>query len=145
MQSILKPEFVNLLQLDVLGFENPKGVLLAFEAVQAELCMGTGFAPHETFNMGQHILQCVTVNGSPAINDQASIQLYNGLLAHVAQNRVPDSVLNFNYRSGHKMVESCTFENCNITAGGLTIPCFTHAALYLGSQLALSVLFVRVI
>ena len=145
MQNVLKPEFVNLLQLDVLGFTNPEGALLAFEAVQTELCMGTGFAPHETFNMSQHILQCVTINGSPSVNEQQSIQLYNGLLAHVAQNKVPDSVLNFNYRTGHKMVESSTFENCNITTGGLSIPCYTHAALYLGSHLALSVLFARVI
>ena len=145
MQNILKPEFVNLLQLDVLGFANPEGALLAFEAVQTELCMGTGFAPHETYNMGQHIIQYVSVNGSPAVNEQTSIQLYNGLLTHVAQNRIPDSVLNFNYRSGHRMVESSTFENCNISAGSLTIPCYTHAALYLGSHLALSVLFVRVI
>ena len=145
MQNILKPEFVNLLQLDVLGFDNPEGALLAFEAIQTELCIGTGFAPHETFNMSHHILQCVTVNGSPAVNEQNSIQLYESLLTHVAQNRVPDRVLNFNYRSGHKMIESSTFENCNISAGTLTVPCYTHAALYLGSHLALSVLFARVI
>ena len=145
MQNILKPEFVNLLQLDVLGFDNPEGALLAFEAIQTELCMGTGFAPHETLNMGQHILQCVTIDGSPAVNEQNGIQLYNSLLTHVAQNRVPDRVLNFNYRSGHRMIESSTFENCNVTAGNLTVPCYTHAALYLGSHLALSVLFARVI
>ena len=141
----LKPELVNLLRLDVLGFDQPEGALLAFEAVQHELCFDTGFVPGETFNMGQHILQCVTINQSPTINNEQSILLYNALLENLAQNTVPDRVLNFNYRTGHKMVESCTFENCNISAGGLSIPCFSNAALYLGSHLALSVLFVRVI
>ena len=145
MQNILKPELVNLLQLDVLGFEQPEGALLALEAVQHELCLDTGFAPGPVFSFGQHILQCVTLDQQLQINNEQSIQLYNALLNHLAQNTVPDRVLNFNYRSGHKMVESCTFEHCNISSGGVTVPCYSNAALYLGPHLALSVLFARVI
>jgi len=44
---MLKPEFVDLLQLDVLGFDNPEDALHAFSNAQNELCQ-PGFSPNET-------------------------------------------------------------------------------------------------
>ena len=139
---MLKPEFVDLLQLNVLGFDNPEDPLLAFTNAQNELCQ-PGFSPSETFEVNLNILQCITRDASNPITDNQSIQIVNTLLNHLATNRIPDRVVTFNYRSGHKMVEANTFVDCNIVTANCTVFSFTHAALYLGSHLAISVLFAR--
>ena len=139
---MLKPEFVDLLQLDVLGFDNPEDALHAFSNAQNELCQ-PGFSPNETFEVNLNILQCITRDASPQINDNQSTQIVNALLNHLASNRIPDRVVTFNYRSGHKMVESNTFIDCDLVVANCTVLSFTHAALCLGSHLAISVLFAR--
>ena len=105
---MLKPEFVDLLQLDVLGFDNPEDALHAFSNAQNELCQ-PGYSPNETFEVNLNILQCITKENSLQINNNKGTQIVNALLNHLATNRIPDRVVTFNYRSGHKMVESKTF------------------------------------
>ena len=145
IQHNLKPELVSLLQLDTLGFDDPESALLAFGAAQGELCKGTSFVPCEVFAIGFHILQCVKINTEPIINETNGIAIKSALLEYMAQGKLPERVVTFNYRSGHKMVESCSYEDCNVAVDGRSIPCFTHATLYLGNAQALSVLFARII
>jgi len=140
---MLKPELVNLLQLDVLGFDNPEDPLLAFNTAQNEMCP-TGFAPSETFEVNLNILQCITANALPQISDNQGTQIVDALLNHLVQNRIPDRIITFNYRSGHKMLEAKQFSNCNLSVANCTVISFSHAALYLGSHLAISVLFARI-
>ena len=134
-----------MLELESLGFQYPENVLLALEAAQNELCLDTGFEPCVSFNMGQHLLQTVVINSTPVINNNQAELVINALLEHMAQNRIPGRIVTFNYRSGNRMVETSTFEHCNITIGSCTIPCFSSAALYLDNHSVLTVLFARLI
>ena len=145
MENVLKPELVNMLDLESLGFQYPDNILLALEAAQNELCLDTGFKPCVAFNMGQHLLQTVVIDNNPIINNNQAELVKNALLGHMALNRIPGRIVTFNYRSGHRMVETSTFEHCNISIGNCVIPCFSSAALYLDNHLALTILFARVI
>ena len=145
MQNVLKTELVNMLELEERGFQYPESVLLAFEAAQNELCLDTGFQPCVAFNLGQHYLQTVVIDGSPVIDNNQATNIKNSLLEHMAQNRIPGRIVTFNYRSGYKMVETSTFEHCNLVVGNSTVPCFSSAALYLDNHVVLTVLFARVI
>ena len=145
MQNVLKTELVNMLHLESLGFQYPESVLLAFEAAQNELCLDTGFQPCASYNMSPHFLQTVVINERPLVDNNQALNIKNALLEHMAQNRIPGRIVTFNYRSGYKMVDTSTFEHCNIVVGNLTIPCFSSAALYLDNHVVLTVLFARVI
>ena len=134
-----------MLELESLGFQYPESVLLAFEAAQTELCLDTGFQPCAAFKLDDHCLQTVVINENPIINNNQAINVKNALLEHMAHNRIPGRIVTFNYRSGYKMVETSTFEHCNIIVGNCTIPCFSAAALYLDNHVVLTVLFARVI
>lgn len=140
---MLRPEFVNMLQLDVLGFSNNEDPIIAFTTAQNELCP-PGFSPNEVYEINLNILQCITRDASPQINDNQGNLIVNALLNHLATNRIPDRIITFNYRSGHKMVEANTFFGCDIVVANCTVLDFAHAALYLGEHLAISVLFARI-
>ena len=141
---MLKPEFVNLLQLDVLGFSNTDDPIAAFTAAQAAICQ-PGFSPSETLEINLNILQCISRDASPQINEQQGSQIVDALFTHMANNRIPDRIITVNYRSGHKMVEANTFFDCDVIAANCTVQAYSHAALYLGSHLAISVLFARIV
>ena len=145
MQNVLKTELVNMLELEALGFQYPEVIILALEAAQNELCLDTGFEPCVVFNMGQYLLQTVVINNNPIINNNQADLVKNALLAHMAQNRIPGRIVTFNYRSGDRMVETSTFEHCNLNVGSCTVPCFSSATLYLDNHSVLTILFARVI
>ena len=141
---MLKPEFINMLHLDVLGFDNPVDPLSALDTTQAEFCH-SGFSPNEIFEINLNLLQCITRDGSPVIDHAMGSQINNILLNHLATQRFPDRITTLNYRSGHKMVESNFFVDCNLIVGNCTVQSFAHVALYLGHHLAISVLFARIV
>jgi len=145
MQNVLKPELVNMLELESLGFQYPESIILAFEAAQNELILDTGFEPCMTFDLGSYFLQTVTIDNAPTLNNNQAQNVKNALLQYMAQNRIPSRIVTFNYRSGFRMVETSTFEHCNINLDDCTIPCFSSAALFLDNHLVLTVLFARVI
>ena len=145
MQNVLKTELVNMLELESLGFQYPESILIALEAAQNELCLDTGFEPCEVFNLGQYILQTVVINNNPIVNINQADLVKIALLEHMAQNRIPGRIVTFNYRSGNRMVETSSFEHCNINIGSCTVPCFSSAALFLDNHLVLTILFARVI
>lgn len=141
---MLKPEFVNLLQLEVLGFQDTTDPIAAFSTAQAELCQ-PGFSPSETLEVNLNILQCISRDASPQINEQQGSQIVDALFHHMARNRIPDRIITVNYRSGHKMVEANSFLDCDIILANCTVQAYSHAALYLGSHVAISVLFARIV
>ena len=145
MENTLKPELVMHLDLEQIGVDDPAYIILALEGTQGEICENSGFAPHEVFRVQNNLLQCLKLQNGHAINEQQGVQVINALLNYVAQNRIPDRIITFNGQTGVKLVESSTFEECSISIAGLSVPCFTTAALYLGNHLVRTVLFARII
>ena len=146
MSRRLKPELVTALQLEQYEAIHPETVLMALETAQEELCLDTGFEPGDVFSIENKILQCYHLPSQIInVNNDQSLRAVHSLLHYTASTRLADRITQFNCQTGHNIVSTETFENCNITIDGLSIPCFSVATLYLYDQGLLSVFFARII
>ena len=145
MSSQLQRELVDALQLEQLGVEHPEAVYIALEHAQEELCYATGYEPGQTFSVENTHMQCYNLpNNITQLNETDRLRLIHSILHYTAQDRNPDRIVHFYHHSGQNMVRTHTYENCDVSIGAITVPCFSIATLSLHDQAFLSVIFARV-
>ena len=138
----LKPELVQLLNLEHHGYTHPEAVLVALEVAQADFVKDTNSSPGNVFSLGNIILQCMTrSNNNINLSDVDAEHVRTVLLQYENSGVFPDRIVHFNFSTGDKMVAISTFSNCSLNVGAYIIPCFATATLYLETQTILSVVF----
>lgn len=141
----LKPELVQMLNLEHHGYTHPEAVLVALEAAQADLARAAGLVPGPIFSIGNIILQSLhTSNTNINLSPDDKDLFINELLQYEKSVRFPDRIVHANFSSGDKMVETATYQDCSLEMGSFTVPKFSRSTLYLGHHNLLSVVFVHI-